>query len=697
MAAIIDLPVARPGATPDDWAHFDLVLGLTEDLLPVVSNPRAVIDPESTLKELGKTPSRYNAARKAVGIARWTEHQATPAEIAGWARDRDLGICLQTRRVRALDVDVSDPQLAAQIHAHLAHHGLPVRSRANAAKFLLAFELPGEFHKRRVKCSAEKNGPMIEFLATGQQFVAVGLHPSGARYEWAGGLPDAFPVLSAEQFEALWADLVATFGVEPATESQASVKAQKLADAAALDPVAVHLLDAGLVKRTERDGRLHITCPFEAEHTGDSGETSTTYWPRHTGGYANGHFRCLHAHCEHRSDQDFLDAVGYADPDLMAEFSAISDVGIPRSAPAADPDAPTPIGDAPAAPPAAKPLRFQPMSVKDFLATGLQLSWLIKGVLPKATMGVLFGESGAGKSFIGLDMAMAVSLGQPWRGKRTKASRVVYVVAEGATGFKQRLQALCQHHGTSPEEMPLVIIADAPNLLEKQDALDLARAIVAGGGADLIIIDTFAQTMPGGNENAGEDVGRALAHCKGVHKATGAMVLLMHHSGKDATRGARGWSGLKAAADVELEVVRVDERRSLSVTKMKDGQGEGAEYAFRLDSVVLGLDEDGEEITSMVISHQDGGSVRKVVQLKLGEYERAVLEAAEELSGVANEAVPLDQILQHAVSLVPFEGDPASDRRRDNVKRAANNLVDKKGLLVRDGVGLRLKSQISTG
>jgi RecA-family ATPase len=106
------------------------------------------------------------------------------------------------------------------------------------------------------------------------------------------------------------------------------------------------------------------------------------------------------------------------------------------------------------------------------------------------------------------------------------------------------------------------VLADAPNLMEKQDALDVARAIVAAGGAQLVIVDTFAQVMPGANENAGEDVGRALAHCKGIHRATGALVLLVHHSGKDSSRGARGWSGLRAAADVELEVVRADDARS---------------------------------------------------------------------------------------------------------------------------------------
>lgn len=685
MAAVIDLPTAYPGAAPEDWQHFDVLLGLTADLLPVVSNPRATIAPDSTLKDLGKTPSRYNASRQAVGIAKWTEHTTTPEEVARWSRDRDLGICLQTRRVRALDVDVTDPELASRIHAFISERvgQLPTRSRANASKFLVAFELPGEFHKRRVKCASG----MVEFLATGQQFVAVGLHPSGARYEWSGGLPDAFPVLSADDFESLWSELATAFGVEAPTESQASIKGEKLSAAVESDAVAQFLLNTGRVKRQERDGRLHITCPFEAEHTGDSGETSTTYWPAHTGGYANGHFRCLHAHCEHRSDAEFLDGVGYVDEDLMSEFSAIAETGNPVSA---DPDAPAPITDKAEVTidqPAAKASRFKVYTAAEF-AQGKPLSWLIKGVLPKAQLGVLFGESGAGKSFITVDLAIDIAMGTAWRGMRTHKARVVYVVAEGAVGFRGRMQAICQQRGMDISEVSLLVIADAPNLLEKADALEIAKAIVAAGGADLIIIDTFAQAMPGGNENAGEDVGRALAHCKGIHRATGAMVLLVHHSGKDAARGARGWSGLKAAADVELEVVRADERRSLTVSKMKDGPGEGMEYAFRLSTVVLGLDSDGDEITSCVVEHADGAVRRVVDRGPRGAVEKLVLNTLEDMSGVSGQAVShLD--LKAAVKTQMTYEEGTRDTRGQRIERALESLIAARHV-VRDGAALKV-------
>lgn len=677
MAAVIDLNAARPGATPEDWQHFDLVLGLTADLLPVVSNPRATISPNSKMAALGKTPSRYNGQRQAVGFPDWTQHQAAPAEIAAWARERDYGICLQTRRVRALDVDVTDPELATQIQAFLIQRAgfLPLRSRSNAAKFLVAFELPGELFKRRIRCASG----MVEFLAQGQQFVAVGLHPSGVRYEWAGGLPDAFPGLSLEQFEALWRELAEAFGAEAPTESAGSVKAQKLADAAAADPVAQFLLEAGRVKRTERDGRLHIFCPFESEHTADSGDTSTTYWPAHTGGYVNGHFRCLHAHCEHRADQDFLDAIGYAPAD---EFQAIVD----------DADGPTPIAETVAVPkeaPAAKPAgKFQLLSAAEFVQ-GKPQSWLIKGVLPKATVGMLFGEPSAGKSFVALDMAFDLATGGQWRGLKTKKCRVVYVVAEGASGFKKRVRAICKQRGVAPEALPIQFVQDAPNLLEKSDALDLSRVIAGGVGADLVIVDTLAQVTPGANENSGEDMGRAMNHCKGISRATGAMVLLIHHTGKDASKGARGWSGLKGAVDVELMVVDASGRRSVSVTKNKDGPA-GMEYQFRLGNVMLGFDEDGEEEASCVVEHVGEPVQRTTAATPKGAVERLVLSTLEDLSGVGNAFVEHGQLKEATRAQIPHDPAAGRDRRGERIERAIESLIAN-GFLHISGTTLCLK------
>jgi RecA-family ATPase len=169
-------------------------------------------------------------------------------------------------------------------------------------------------------------------------------------------------------------------------------------------------------------------------------------------------------------------------------------------------------------------------------ASGKPMGWMIKDVLPRAEVVMVYGESGSGKSFVVLDLGGAVARGTEWRGKRTKKGRVVYVVAEGAAGFRNRLKAYAAKHGIDLTDLDVWVIHAAPNMLLKEDALDVCKSILASGGADLVIVDTFAQVTPGANENAAEDMGKALAHCRGIHVATGAVVLLVHHSGKDQSR-----------------------------------------------------------------------------------------------------------------------------------------------------------------
>ncbi len=298
------------GATPDDWTHFDVILGLREDLLPVVSNPNAVVSERSTIKALGKVPSLYNKDGRAVGISDWTQKRATAKEIEKWSAVSDYGICLQTKRVRALDIDVEDPDLAAEIESVIFDtlgFTLPKRYRADSAKRLFAFQVgKGLAENKRVLPVA---GGIIEYLAIGQQFIAVGTHPKGARYKWKTGLPDDFPVID---IDALWTVLVDQFGTGDSIESGTRKSKGQIALPVA-DQTSESLEVLGIAKSVGREGQVYIECPWKHEHT-DAGvadsETGTAYFPAGGRGYEMGHFRCLHAHCAGRSDNDFRVALG---------------------------------------------------------------------------------------------------------------------------------------------------------------------------------------------------------------------------------------------------------------------------------------------------------------------------------------------------------------------------------------------------
>jgi hypothetical protein len=300
--------------------------------------------------------------------------------------------------------------------------------------------------------------------------------------------------------------------------------------------------------------------------------------------------------------------------------------------------------------------------------------WIVKGLVPQAELLVLFGESGAGKSFVVVDLFAAVARGVPWRGLRVpKARRVVYICAEGAGGFRNRLQAYAQHRGGAPG---FKVIANAPNLLLRDDALEVGKAIAAAGGADVVVIDTFAQTTPGANENAAEDVGKALAHCKGISRQLGgALVVLVHHAGKDASKGARGWSGLKAAADAEIEIVRTAAGRLIRTSKQKDGE-DGQEWGFELAQVPIGADSDGDVVTSCVVNETavPAGHARGLPNRKLGRWEQHVVDALGEISVAQNSGIEVKAVLDLAVSREPHDG-RGRDVRRQHASRALKRLV----------------------
>lgn len=309
----------RYGASPEAWDHFADTLGLTEDLLPVVSSPHAEISPNSTMKALGKTPSLYNRARKAVGLPKWTNIKATTHDVMRWRSDPDLGICLQTRHVRAFDIDVPDLAKSSVIReAILAITGpLPLRYRSFSGKMLLAFK----YNRPLTKHVVPVDGGIVEVLADGQQFIAAGMHPDGEPYLWQDGLPETIPVLTKEQFDKVWEMLVTLYATGEPRIARERRKGSG-SDLAVHDEVVDWLVENWEVYDVGADGQAFIECPFADQHTSDSGATSTAYFPAGTGGYQQGHFVCLHAHCTGREDRDYLDATGYS----LAQFADLGPV-----------------------------------------------------------------------------------------------------------------------------------------------------------------------------------------------------------------------------------------------------------------------------------------------------------------------------------------------------------------------------------
>jgi hypothetical protein len=328
----------------------------------------------------------------------------------------------------------------------------------------------------------------------------------------------------------------------------------------------------------------------------------------------------------------------------------------------------------------AQAVRFQVQSASQFL-TRRAPQWIIKGVMPRAELMVVFGDSGSGKSFFVFDMLGAIARGDEWRGKKVAKGRAVYIAAEGAGGCRNRLKAYCEFNGVAPDALDIGIIAEAPNLMEKTDIKDLILALRAFGKVDVIVVDTFAQSFQG-NENSGEDVSRALAHCKALHRATGALIVLISHTGKDASRGVRGWSGLRGAADAQIEVIRNGDERAAVIDKQKDGSGEGDQFGFKLNIVEIGEDEDGETITSCVIQAGDNKAAAQVAQDKkaggegLKGNQKVALEVVTGICETAGEPVEESTLLNAIVlKLALVNPDASPKHRKQRAKEALETLV----------------------
>ena len=240
--------------------------------------------------------------------------------------------------------------------------------------------------------------------------------------------------------------------------------------------------------------------------------------------------------------------------------------------------------------------------------------WLVDGMMFCGDLGLSYGASQSGKSFLSVDMGLAIARGEPFLGKRTKKGAVLYQAGEGGLGLISRLKAYRQYHGLAAKDLPFVLLPSRVDLYAHDGDADAFLSEILAFKAwlteplALVVIDTFATASPGANENASEDVSRVLRNAQRIQEEAGCAVLLVHHKNASGEK-PRGHTSLYANADTALEVSRDPENpteRTLHVAKVKDGE-DGEKIGFRLQSVEIGSYDDGKPMTScVVVPAQDG-------------------------------------------------------------------------------------------
>ncbi|OOY07357.1 helicase RepA family protein [Thioclava sp. F36-7] len=199
---------------------------------------------------------------------------------------------------------------------------------------------------------------------------------------------------------------------------------------------------------------------------------------------------------------------------------------------------------------------------------------LVDGWLRTGELSMLVAPSGSGKSFVALDLAHAIAAGTCWGSQKTRPGTVVYVAAEDPDGIRDRLRAIEVAKPEAAETVDVLrslftIEASVP-LIEEGPVTNLIGAFEYAD-PDLVIFDTLARCLAGADENSSREMGSVIASLDRIRRETGAHVMLVHHTGKDATKGARGSSALRAAVDAEIAVTKDGDRITVSASKIRNG------------------------------------------------------------------------------------------------------------------------------
>ncbi|MFC3629858.1 helicase RepA family protein [Paracoccus angustae] len=333
----------------------------------------------------------------------------------------------------------------------------------------------------------------------------------------------------------------------------------------------------------------------------------------------------------------------------------------------------------------------------------LKCRYLVKGWLDQGAFSVVYSESNVGKTFLAMDLALHVAAGMDWHEHRVPTGEkwlgpVVYVASEGGTGIHNRIEAMRRDNPALMSRVDdlggFLLLKTGLDLCTSDDSQYLVEAIGTMPRApSLIVVDTLARAMGNGDENTAKDMGQFVRSIDHLREATGAHVMVIHHSGKDATKGARGSGSLRAAADTEIELTRNDSIIIAETRKQRDMPCDNV-FAYSLKSVFLGFDDDGDKVSSAVV--QQAEIVKSKAKVKLTGTDKIALQALDDCIRDHGEKLTSDNYPRNrrCVSLERWreycDRHSLSSGESDSAKRKAfftvkNRLQEKEMVRVIDG------------
>lgn len=409
----------------------------------------------------------------------------------------------------------------------------------------------------------------VEFKSLGRQVVAAGsVHPTGGRYEWA---PDSPPLPEMPDLPPKLLEMARRPERNTASDAGEITPEQLARSLEHLDPTEF------------RDHDKWCELMMACHHATDGeGRQEFIDWSTSDPAYADHEWLVGRRWDSLHSDRG--DAVTIA---TLRKYLIEAGTDVEPSDPEDDFDVWEEDAES------AQPQRRRKFITIDELEALPPPKWLIPGVLTEGSLAAIYGAPESGKSFLAVDMSMAVAGGMSWHGRTVERGAVLYIAAEGAPGLGKRVRAWKVEHGAQGREFSFWLDRDELNLAAEKDGgvrAFVREVVEALGPLKLVIIDTLNQTAAGADENSAKDMGRYISSMKRLRDETGATVVVVHHSGKDLSKGMRGSTALLGAMDTTIEVERSTDGRSLvaAVKKQKDAERE-APMRFNLEKVAESL------------------------------------------------------------------------------------------------------------
>jgi Bifunctional DNA primase/polymerase, N-terminal/AAA domain/Primase C terminal 1 (PriCT-1) len=197
--------------------------------------------------------------------------------------------------------------------------------------------------------------------------------------------------------------------------------------------------------------------------------------------------------------------------------------------------------------------------------------WILPDVIQAKSKVMLFGPTNVGKSFVTLDMALSIGKGIPWCGREVQPGRVLYVAAEAGETIGERVAAWKTHRGYDPmESCNVTFIDDVVQLGTTNDVSLLLHELETWDEKPvLVVIDPLHPCFLGLDENSSRDMGLVRAAADQIIEATGAAVLIVHHTGLEIGR-ERGSTAFRGGMETALSLTGRPDQLNLLVKKQRN-------------------------------------------------------------------------------------------------------------------------------